>query len=112
MNLNKLTKKSKIARHQRAVLLCAMRQHQSMKIVRTLASLQTINAVLRKYPRLHRYYRSDAAPRAYRVPKRPPNPSAIKILVERELRLALESPDDPGNVGKIELARKILDMWD
>jgi len=88
-----------------------MHQRQPMKRIRALGCLEIVNAILRKYPRLHRYYRGDAAPRAYRIPPRPPAPSAIKALTERELRIAMETPDDPISAGKIALARKILTLW-
>ena len=61
-----------------------------MKFLRSLASQAAINKELRRWPRLHAYYRSASTGPAYKIPQRPPAPNHIKALAQRALEEAEE----------------------
>lgn len=100
------------ARRKRAALLRAMRQQLGMGVLRRIASQQQINSALRRWPRLHAYYRSEHAPGAYRLPKRPPAPNHIRAKLERALAEAQRHPHDPFFCGRAALAREVLALFE
>lgn len=100
------------ARRKRAALLRAMRRQASMKVLRSLASQEQINDLLRRWPRLHAYYRSRQAPAAYRIPPRPPAPNHIKRVLERELEKARQQERSDYWQGRADVAAAVLALWE